>query len=142
MFDRTYEQRLKDWTEFRTVLDHTVEDPLILAIQKYKWAPTVSIHTDPWTRETWPSPWELIEENTYCEFCKLLGICYTLQLTDKFSQAKFEIHIGIDDSKSASYYLLFIDQFIIGYLDDSYIHANDLPPSFRSQQVYSMHTLN
>lgn len=141
MFDKTYEYRLKDWADFRAFLNNA-EDPLLCVLQKYQWAPTVSIHTDPWTQETWPSPWELIQENTYCEFCKLLGMCYSLQLTDKFSQTNFEIHIGIDDSKSQSYYLLFVDQFIIGYLDDSYIHADDLPSTFRSQQVYPMPKLN
>lgn len=141
MFDKTYEHRLKSWADFREHLE-LANDPLALVIEQYNTVPTVSIHTDPWTPETWPTPWELIQENTYCEFCKLLGICYSLQLTDKFSQSIFEIHIGIDDSKSSTYYLLFVDQAIIGYTDDSYIYTSDLPASYRSQQVYPMPKLN
>ena len=141
MFDKTYEDRLRDWSQFRADLD-AHENPLKVAIEKYRYAPTVSMHTDPWDPSRWPSPWELIQENTYCDFCKLLGICYSLQLTDKFSGKDFEIHIGIDDTKSATYYLLFVDNFVIGYQDDSCIRRTDLPSSYRSQQVYPMPKLN
>ena len=141
MFDQGYENRLRDWSDFRLALE-THADPIHYVMEKYTDAPTVSMHTDPWTQEMWPNPWELIEENTYCEFCKLLGICYSLQLTDRFSQGNFEIHIGIDDVKSSSYYLLFINNFIIGYRDDTYISSTELPSSFRSQQAYPMPRLN
>lgn len=141
MFDKTYEDRLLAWSQFRSELE-THNDPIQYAIEKYKYAPTVSMHTDPWDPEMWPSPWELIQENTYCDFCKLLGICYSLQLTDKFSQEDFEIHIGIDETKSTTHYLLVFNDFTIGYHDDSYVHSTELPPSYQSQQVYPMPKLN
>jgi hypothetical protein len=141
MFDKTYEDRLRAWHEFRNTLE-SAEDPIQEAINQYNQVPTVSLHTDPWTQEMWPNPWELIQENQYCEFCKLLGICFSLQLTDTFSQSKFEIHIGIDNENSNTHYLLFVDDFVIGYTDDTYISRAELPPTIRSQQCYSMPPLN
>ena len=32
---------------------------------------------------SWPDPWELLVENTYCEVARALGICYTLLLLDE-----------------------------------------------------------
>ena len=140
MFSKTYEDRLRAWNEFRNSLEKS-DNPIQQAIENYRKAPKVRIHTDPWTPEMWPSPWELVEENQYCEFCKLLGICYSLQLTDRFSQSNFEIHIGIDTQDSNTYYLLFVDNFVIGY-DDEYILRSELPASIRSQKQYPMPKLS
>jgi hypothetical protein len=141
MFDKTYEHRLQSWHDFREQIE-SEQDPIQFVIDNYEQPPTVSMHTDPWTPEQWPSPWELIQENQYCEFCKLLGICYSLQLTDKFSQANFEIHIGIDKEESKTYYLLFVDDIVIGYLDETYVHRSKLSENYYSQQVYPMPKLN
>ena len=141
MFDKSYEDRLRAWHEFRNTIE-TAHDPIQHVIDHYDRAPMVSLYTDPWTPSTWPNPWELIQENQYCEFCKLLGICYSLQLTDMFSQGNFEIHIGIDSEKSNTHYLLYVNEFIIGYKDDTYIHKEKLPSSILSQQRYPMPPLN
>jgi len=108
----------------------------------YDRSPWVTLNADPWTTETWPSPWELIDENQYCEFSRLLGICYTLQLTDKFSQSTFEIHIAIDNERSSTYYLLYVDDLVIGYDEDTYIHKSKLPSTLHSQQPYPMPKLH
>ena len=89
--------------------------------------PTSTIAADPYDNNTWPNPWELLKENTYCEFTKILAIYYTLQLTARFSQSAFEIHIVLDKKESAIKYLLFVDNQIIGYYNDRSIDANDLP---------------
>lgn len=141
MYSKHFEVRLQGWSDFREALESD-EDPLQLAIEKYAQAPIVSIQTDPWDRETWPTPWELILENQYCDFCKILGICYSLQLTDRFSTSTFEIHIGVDREKGKEYYLLFVDEYVVGYDEFSYVHKTKLPSTLESQTVYSMKPLN
>ena len=71
MFDKTYEDRLRAWHEFRNRLE-TIDDPIQHTIEHYQQAPFVSMHTDPWTQEMWPNPWELVQENQYCDFCKFI----------------------------------------------------------------------
>jgi len=93
---RSFEDRLSQWAEFRDNLEDYV-DPIQATIDQYSKAPEVSIHTDPYDQTSWPTPWELIKENHYCAFCKLLGIAFTLQLTDSFSAEQFEIHIQRSD---------------------------------------------
>ena len=101
-------------------------------------APQVSIATDPWDKSMWPTPWELIFENQYDEFCSVLGKCYSLQLTDRFSGSVFEIHIGIDREQSRTCYLLIIDKSIVIGWSDSYEDIKIIPNSFNTQKIFTM----
>lgn len=141
MFEKTYEDRLESWSNFRSTLENT-NDALQATIDQYATAPIVNIQTDPWDRNTWPTPWELVLENQYCDFCRLLGICYSLQLTDKFSASTFEIHIAVDKEQEKTYYLLFVDEYVVGYNEVSYVHKTMLPSTLESQTVYPMKPLN
>lgn len=140
MFNKDYEQRLTLWREFRERLELS-ETPIQDAVDFYNLAPSVSIHTDPWDDTTWPGPWELLHENQYCGFCKLLGVCYSLQLTERFNRKTFEIHIGIDHTNTETYYLLFVDDQVIGY-NDEIISSKLLPSTIVSHKTYTMPTLH
>ena len=136
MFNLNYEERLSRWREFRDSLEkssNAIDD----VVQFYRMAPTVSIHTDPYNNKTWPGPWELLHENQYCSFCKILGMCYTLQLTESFKEKTFEIIIGRDIDCNKRMYLLSIDNNIIG-IDDNYLHVDELPESVIIERNYSM----
>lgn len=137
MFEKRYEQRLEAWSSFRDSLEES-EDPLRDVVTFYSNAPYVSIHTDPWDQSTWPTPWELLNENLYDDFCRVLGMCYSLQLTDRFKGSTFEIHICTLNNLS-QIYLLFIDngKYVLGY-DDEIISTENLPSDLRSQEIYRM----
>jgi hypothetical protein len=137
MFDKKYDDRLKAWNEFRQSLERSTE-PLKDTIEFYNRAPMVSIQVDPWDSDTWLNPWELLYENKYCEFSKILAICYSLQLTERFMTEDFEIHIFTNNKESSTHYLLFIQEKVIGYDWSNVIHKNELPPDLQSQHRYSM----
>jgi hypothetical protein len=109
---KKYEDRLASWSRFREVLE-TSKDPVQEAIDYYDSAPRVSINTDPWDNKTWPTPWELVAENQYCNFCILLGVCYSLQLTKHFTGKEFEIYIGTNIEKSKTMYVLQIGNDVV-----------------------------
>ena len=140
MFDKKYEERLSLWSTFRKTLEIS-NDPIQDAINFYREAPTVSIAIDPYTPSTWPNPWELLEENNYCSFVKILAICYTLQLTDVLSQASYEIHITRDNKKSSTYYLLYVDDQVIGFNGETHVHKSELPNTLHSELVHSLQPL-
>jgi hypothetical protein len=137
MFDKTYEDRLASWRDFRDSLEEH-SDPLQAVISKYNEAPHVNIYfTDPWDQTTWPTPWQLIDENQYCEFNRVLGMCYSLQLTDRFKGSSFEIHISTDNALT-QVYLLFINNNVLGWDETKYVHKDTLPKDLVSQKVYDM----
>jgi len=81
MFAKKYEERLISWNQFRQNLELS-DDPFGDVIEFYKQAPSVSMHTDPFHSEAWPDPWQLLLENRYCDFTRVLGYGYSLQLTE------------------------------------------------------------
>ena len=139
MFDKKYEDRLTIWREFRNELE-TSADPLQDTIDFYNQAPYCLIAADPFTPSSWPTAWELLEENNYCAFVKILAICYTLQLTDVLKRSKYEIHITRDFKNSETYYLLYVDDIIIGFNGDTHVHRSKLPNTLRSELVHALPT--
>lgn len=135
MFNNSFEDRLAAWRKFRDGLE-TSPTPLEDVIQLYDTAPLVSIHTDPWDQSTWPQPWQLLYNNHYCDFCIVLGRCYSLQLTDRFKTSSFEIHIAMDYANSQTHYLLFVDDCVIGYESTKVTSKSKLPETLVSQRIY------
>jgi hypothetical protein len=140
MFDKKFEDRMRLWSEFRSTLE-TSNDPYSAVIEFYKRAPLVSIQADPWDQKTWPDPWELLYDNQYCNFCKLLGICYSLQLTDKFKDTVFKIHICTNAEDSEVKYLLYVDDIVIGYDMERAVYKNEIPENIFVETVYIMPSL-
>jgi hypothetical protein len=96
------------------------------------------MQVDPYDINTWLDPWELIYENQYCDFSKILAICYSLQLTDRFMAEDFEIHIYTNNKEAKTYYLLFFQDKVVGYDWLNIVLKDDLPLDFQSQQHYLM----
>jgi|TARA_R110000744_G_scaffold66859_3_gene136585 hypothetical protein len=65
-------------------------------------------------------------------------MCYSLQLTERFKQDLVEIHICIDRENNETFYLLMIENRVIGYDDKRHIAMSDLPKKIISQRVYTM----
>ena len=139
MFEKNYDQRLVTWAEFRKNLEES-QDPISDVINLYRHAPAIRFYTDPWDESRWPSPWELLQENEYCEFNIVLGMYYSLQLTERFKHTPFEIHICVDEKTSSTHYLLKVGDTYIGYPDNATTTpAKNLPNSLSVKKIHSMY---
>lgn len=137
MFYDRFEDRVQTWRSFRQQLE-THDDPLNHTIEFWNQAPISSRTCDPYDQSSWLGPWELIQENEYCDFSKLLAIYYTLVLTDRFSDAHFEIAICLDRIRHQSYYLLYVDEWVIGYHYDRAVDKKNLPETVKSLENYTL----
>jgi hypothetical protein len=137
MFDKKYEERLAAWVDFRNQLE-TSDTPFEDIFNFYNRAPLVKIQVDPYDQSSWLDPWRLLYENKYCDFSILLGIFYTLALTTRFSDSKFEIHICTNKHKSEIKYLLFVDNNVIGYDPNKILLKNDLPATLLIEKTYEL----
>jgi len=81
VFQLNYEARLSSWYELRTSIEKSTTQEKCIAIDNY-WqnAPLVNHHLHLLDSESWPGPWELLVDNTYCTVARALGMCYTLLL--------------------------------------------------------------
>lgn len=141
MFDKKYEDRLLLWRQFRESLE-TSDHPLQDVVDYYLAAPLVSIQTDPYDNTKWPTPWEIIKENNYCDFVKILAISYTLQLCERFIGEDFEINIVRDNKRSSTEYLLFVGDMCIGYDRQHVVPRTKLPNHLILDTSYKMPSLD
>ena len=86
VFQQNYDTRLRSWYELRTKIEKfDIETKCVITDRFWQQAPLVNHHLHILDTLSWPDPWELLVENTYCEVARALGMCYTLLL------------LGIDD---------------------------------------------
>jgi hypothetical protein len=81
IFQLNYDARLRSWYDLRADIEGTTLENKCIAIDNW-WqkAPLVNHYLHVLDTESWPGPWDLLVENTYCTVAKALGICYTLSL--------------------------------------------------------------
>jgi hypothetical protein len=139
--DRLQQTRQQAWYQLRQTLE-TSEDPFSDVAKFFLRLPRVKFYTDPYDSTTWPTPWELIDENEYCEFNLILGMCYTMQLTERFKDTRPTINVATDVINKTVYYLLKIKDKVYGYTDEEWIDIKDLPTSLKIQKMYAMKTLH
>ena len=132
---------VKDWYNFRQQIELSAS-PLADVHAYFDRLPKVKIYTDPYDQSRWPTPWELIDENEYCPFNIILGMCYTLQLTNRFSESNTIITISIDDINKTVYYLLFVDDKVYGYIEEEWASVEELPKTLKIQKIYAMKPLH
>jgi len=81
VFQLNYDARLRSWYELRSQIEGTLIQNKCVEIDEY-WqkAPLVNHYLHLQDINTWPGPWDLLVENTYCTVARALGMCYTLLL--------------------------------------------------------------
>jgi hypothetical protein len=137
MFNQAVDDRLTEWANHRRKLDE-VKDPLQEVWDFWHQAPFTphNRNVDPYYQQSWPSPWEIIEENKYDDFTKALMIGWTLKLTKKYQSSKIELRTLVDSSRTRQYNLLYIDDnWVINYSDNGPIPLPEVPDSFRLENL-------
>lgn len=109
MFDLHGNDRLTFWKQFRNHLEVS-EDPISETLDLWKKAPIVSRYLNSFDPTSWPDPWHIVLDNKYDDLALALGILYTLQLTERFNDEKFEIHMSINDNKDDQIFFLSIGE--------------------------------
>ena len=84
MWPRTFPERLQAWNTLRQQCESADLETCIKELdtwwQQTPWCP-YHLHWD--DRETWPDPWQLLDDNIYCGLARGLGILYTITLIDR-----------------------------------------------------------
>jgi hypothetical protein len=121
MWAPTFERRLESWSQLR---EHAISADLDIAIksidlwwQKTPWQPYY-LHWD--DQPTWPDPWQLLSDNTYCSLARGLGILYTITIIDRPDlQDACLTEVGGDN-------LVLIQQgkYILNWQSDSMLNTN------------------
>jgi hypothetical protein len=80
----TFESRLDSWTQLRTRANALPVDLALDAINTWWFSsPWTGYHLHWDDREDWPDPWQLLDDNIFCEVARGLGILYTITLLER-----------------------------------------------------------
>ena len=82
IFQCSFDQRLRSWRNLRTVVStKNILDKCIEIDDWWQMAPLVNHHLHILDQTSWPDPWTLLSENTYCLLTRALGIVNTLEMS-------------------------------------------------------------
>jgi hypothetical protein len=99
IFFGDYTERLIFWRQFRDHLENS-SNPIKDVLQLYKLCPLTYTKTNFFDRSTWPQAWNLIEKNDYNSVDRLLGMWYTLRLTDKFVRSNIDLLLCVEKNSN------------------------------------------
>lgn len=84
MWPNSFDQRLESWTQLRDSVAVADLETALTTIdawwKKTPWQPYY-LHWDDY--DTWPDPWQLLSDNTFCGLARALGILYTITIIDR-----------------------------------------------------------
>jgi hypothetical protein len=113
VFDLRGPERLAEWKRFRDSLESS-DRPLNDVSELWSRAPFVSPFLNPNSPEDWPDPWHLVLDNRLDNLAIMLGMLYTLKLTNRFMEARCEIHKSMSDKeKDSEYFLIVGNEFVL-----------------------------
>ena len=106
MWKLSASDRLARWRDFRKSLATVpVDEAIEQTVQFWRSCPFTPFYLEARQPETWPSPWQLLDENYYCDLAKALGMLYTIQFTQHGPELAAEIHV-YNDARTGYVYCL------------------------------------
>lgn len=123
IFLQDYYSRLRAWHDLREALKEADLQTICVEVDKFwQWAPLSAHYLHPSEVDQWPSPWELINDNTYCIYGKALGIIYTLML---LGVNTIDLVEAISDNNE-DMVLVFVDdaKYILNYHPNSVLNTS------------------
>jgi len=137
MFNQSVDERLTEWIKHRRCLDQST-NPLQEVWDFWNQAPFIphNRNIDPHYQKSWPTPWEIIENNKYDDFTKALMIGWTLKLTNKFKDSKIELKTLVDSNRTREYNVVCIDDtWAINYSDNGPIPSLEINDEFKLENI-------
>ena len=138
--DISCRDRILKWREWRlTLTDYTLDECLNEVAITWSKAPLVNHYLLPDMIEEWPDPWNLINDNIYCDLSIALGMFYSLLLCDNPYVNKDKMRIEIYKLKDEWINLCSIDQglYMLNYSPRSVVNISTLPLIGNPSFIYS-----
>lgn len=93
-FNEPPDRRIISWRDWRNSLAGLSASEIVEKTCKdWSRVPTVLHYLLPDQIDQWPTPWELVYNNMYCDLALCLGMCYTFCLLDNPEFADVELKI-------------------------------------------------
>jgi hypothetical protein len=126
VFILDYESRLRSWSRLRDELQRSTLEKISIEVDKFwQCVPTQNHYLHPDFIKDWPDPWQLLFDNTFCNYSRALGMIYTLLL---LGTKNIEL-VEAKDDNSNEVVLVLVDnaKYVLNYWPDTVVnnHIND-----------------
>jgi hypothetical protein len=126
------EQKIVQWRRWRQTLPVEI-DPCLAQIQQF-WhtTPTRTVSKLSDAMETWPDPWQLFNNLSYCERSRALGMFYTVCLTPQCAQLKPELHL-MYDSVGERFTIVSLDsgRYILNFNSQTVVNTQSISAEYQ-----------
>ena len=83
MWKILYQERLADWVKLRQAAASLDQSQQLISINDWWFKAPIVNRLISWESiQDWPTPWDLLNNNGYCELARALGIVYTIMLIE------------------------------------------------------------
>jgi len=144
MFQLKTEDRLRSWREFRESINSiSLAAALQQTVELWNSAPFTPYYLDNSNPESWPDPWQLLDENIYCDVAKSLGIVYTMLLTEHRTELDIEFRVYRDPKNDYEYNLSWFNQgkYIANLIDREIVNIEQFDKTLKLKKRYSAEEL-
>lgn len=84
MWPATFEARLQNWQDLRNSIACLPKNECLIRINQWWFnAPWTGYYLHWDDHNSWPTPWQLLEDNIFCSLARGLGILYTVALLER-----------------------------------------------------------
>ena len=122
MWLKIFDDRLRAWTDLRSVCQTTDIKTALTTINSWwfdaPWKPYY-LHWD--DLKDWPDPWQLLNDNYYCDLARALGILYTISLLDRADLGDAKLVLTEDGSNLV---LVAKEKYILNWDRDTIVNTN------------------
>ena len=132
-------ERLVHWRAFRLTLGNmTLEDAIQATVDYWQNCPHNPYYLDPIDPDSWPSAWDLISENYYCDIAKALGMMYTIAFSAHGHNLPMNLCVYYDPETGYEYNLsVFAEgKYVINLLDGQIVNIDLVNKKFKLKHCY------
>ena len=122
MWASTFAGRLESWYSMRQKCHALSVESTLITINSWwcttPWQPYY-LHWD--DQLTWPDPWQLLNDNVYCDLARALGILYTISLLDRADLTDATLVLTLDGHN-----LVVVDKskYILNWSPDTVVNTS------------------
>lgn len=138
----SYTNRILAWRQFR---EQQATVPLAAALTaiNHWWhqSPIKKVHTLIEDPKTWPEPWVLLKNLSYCDIERALGMYYTIMLADRNDVKTCEISIFYNDVGERLSAVIVNKDRVLNVDSNATINITDIHSEFRCVATYDHNDL-
>ena len=122
MWASTFAGRLESWYGMRQKCHALSVESTLITINSWwcttPWQPYY-LHWD--DQPAWPDPWQLLNDNVYCDLARALGILYTISLLDRADLTDATLVLTLDGHN-----LVVVDKskYILNWSPDTVVNTS------------------